>query len=115
MCQEGTTNTCTASKECDDIIHKVGRVPGKFETVGTSIGSLVDEKNTAYGNAVNKLSDLLTSFYPDGIKPVHYKSLGVIVRILDKLRRIANNPSGDNKDNWNDIAGYSILMLGSDK
>jgi hypothetical protein len=32
-----------------------------------------------------------------------------VVRILDKLFRIANDKSAFNEDPWQDIAGYGIL------
>ena len=37
----------------------------------------------------------------------------MIVRIWDKLKRIANGNKGE-ENAWQDIAGYGILMCGSD-
>lgn len=88
------------------------RAPGIHETTGQKIGELVDEKNRQYGNAINDTEDFLRLLYPDGIPTGHYHQVGVIVRVWDKLKRIANGNQG-NEDAWQDIAGYGILMAGN--
>jgi hypothetical protein len=72
-------------------------------------------KNEAYGNAFDKTTQILTLLYPNGIKVDQFKDVHVIVRMLDKLSRIArdNDPTGESP--YMDIAGYSILALARDE
>lgn len=82
---------------------------GKYELIGKSIGSLVDEKNQAYGDSFNKSGEFLKILYPDGIQPEQYGDMLGIVRVFDKLMRIATNKGAFNENPWTDICGYSIL------
>jgi hypothetical protein len=79
-----------------------------FEEVGRSIGALVAEKNAAYGDAVNATAEYLRWLFPDGIPVDRYRDVGLLVRIGDKLKRIANGDRGE-ESAYGDIAGYGIL------
>ncbi len=85
--------------------------PGKYEWLGTEIGRLVDEKNRAYGDAFNKSSDFLKILYPDGVKPEQYGDMLAVVRVFDKLMRIANQKEAFGENPWRDICGYSLLSI----
>ncbi|WNS74259.1 hypothetical protein RRV45_15215 [Bacillus sp. DTU_2020_1000418_1_SI_GHA_SEK_038] len=87
---------------------------GKYERVALSIGQLVDEKNKAYGDAFNKSDDFLKLLYPNGINPEQYSDMLAIVRIFDKLMRLATNKGAFEENPWKDIAGYGVLKSGSD-
>lgn len=80
-----------------------------FLKVATDLGNLLEEKNQAYGNAFVKSTEILNVLYPKGIKPEQYQDLGLIIRILDKLSRIAKNNDPFGEDPFKDIAGYAIL------
>lgn len=82
---------------------------GKYEKIGTEIGRLVDKKNKAYGDAFNKSGEFLKILYPEGIRPEQYNDMLAIVRIFDKLMRIATDKNALNENPYNDIAGYGIL------
>lgn len=76
--------------------------------------SLLIEKRKAYGNAFFQSSLILKALYPKGIPLDSYNDALTIVRICDKLFRIANSqgkPDLMNEDPWQDIAGYAILAL----
>lgn len=75
--------------------------------VATKIGSIVEEKNKAYGSAFTKVAEALKVLYPEGIKTEQYQDVAVLIRIFDKMMRISN---GHHDDSWSDIAGYGILM-----
>ena len=83
--------------------------PGKYEHIGTEIGRLVDEKNRAYGDAFNKAGDFLKIIYPNGVKPEQYDDMLAIVRVFDKLMRVAHQKEAFGENPWRDIAGYGIL------
>jgi hypothetical protein len=76
-----------------------------------NLGTLLEEKNKAYGSAFSKSSEILKILYPDGIQPEQYTDLLLTTRILDKLFRIANDKSAFNEEPWKDIAGYGILGI----
>lgn len=75
-----------------------------------AIGTLVVQKNIAYGDAFSKAGEVLKVLYPNGIQPDKYLDILVTVRILDKLFRIANNKNAFDENPWQDIAGYGMLM-----
>ena len=81
----------------------------KYENIAKEIGKLVDQKNAAYGSSFAESHKILSVLYPNGIKPEQYGDMLAIVRILDKLFRIANDKNAFNEDPWQDIAGYGIL------
>jgi len=87
----------------------------KFEKIGTDIGKLVDEKNTAYGSAFEKSEEILKVLYPDGIKPRQYKDMLAVTRIVDKLFRIATQKEAFGESPFKDIAGYGILGVANDQ
>jgi hypothetical protein len=83
--------------------------------VGNAIGRLVDEKNKAYGDSFNQSGEFLKILFPNGISPDHYGDMLGIVRVFDKLMRIASKKDAFGESPWNDIAGYAILKSGLDK
>ena len=80
-----------------------------YEEIGKHIGALVDTKNKQYGDAFSKTGDFLEILYPTGIEVEDYDNVLALVRIFDKMMRIANGNQGD-ENAWNDLAGYGILM-----
>ncbi|MEK4798046.1 hypothetical protein NYE37_03830 [Thermoactinomyces sp. FSL K6-2592] len=81
---------------------------GDYEALGRRIGQLVDRKQAEYGDSWGKSADILRVLYPEGVKPSEYHYMLGIVRILDKLSRIANGNQGE-ENAWADIAGYGLL------
>jgi hypothetical protein len=85
-----------------------------FTELANGIGQLVEEKNKAYGSAFDKAGDFLRVLYPDGIKPEQYKDMLCIVRVFDKLMRIATSYEGTEEkkvDAYSDLMGYGLLGL----
>lgn len=80
-----------------------------IKEITIELGSLIEDKNKAYGSAFSKSSEILKILYPDGIQPDQYTDLLLATRILDKLFRIATDKSAFNEEPWKDIAGYGIL------
>jgi hypothetical protein len=75
---------------------------------GTALGKLVAEKNAAYGDSVAFSEFLMKELYPHGISPEQYKDALLIVRISDKLKRVANNKGAFEENPFLDIAGYGL-------
>jgi len=84
---------------------------GKYENLARKVGRLVDQKQVAYGNSFGKAHRILEVLYPDGVKPEQYGDMLTIVRIVDKLFRIANQKDAFGESPYMDIAGYGLLGL----
>jgi len=86
-----------------------------YKLIGEEIGSLVDEKNAAYGSSFAESYKILSVLYPDGIKPHQYTDALAIIRVIDKLFRIANKKDAFGESPWRDIAGYAILGVANNE
>lgn len=83
----------------------------QFLKLAQEIASVLEEKNAQYGPAFSNAPKILEVLYPDGVPVSGYTNLLTIVRILDKLQRIATNNAEDSEDPWKDICGYALLSL----
>lgn len=108
----------TADRRPDDPQGKVAAEPCKtqgydpavrYEEIGTSLGKMLRDKDRAYGRAWLRVSDFLKLLFPKGISPEQYVDALLIVRVFDKLSRIATDKDAFNEDAWKDLAGYAIL------
>lgn len=82
-----------------------------YKQLGAGIGEIVDEKQEQYGNSFGRSGEVLQILYPGMIKPEQYKDMLAVVRIIDKLFRIANGDQGG-ESAYKDIAGYGLLGAG---
>jgi hypothetical protein len=79
-----------------------------FEEIAAEIGKTVTTKNKVYGNSFGRTADFIKVLYPDGIRVDQYDDVLLMVRIFDKLVRIANGAK-DEENPYFDIAGYAVL------
>ena len=86
-----------------------------YESLGKEVGALVDRKQKEYGDSFGRSFSILETLFPDGIRVEQYRDVLLIVRIIDKLFRIATRASGDEENPAKDIAGYGLLGCGLDK
>jgi len=80
-----------------------------FESIGQEVGKLVAEKNRAYGDSFKKCAEFLRLLYPQGVKPEQYGDVLTLVRMFDKMMRIATDKDALGESPYRDLAGYSIL------
>lgn len=80
---------------------------------GHSVGQLVSQKQAAYGDSFGKSQAILKTLWPDGIRPDQYHQVLTLVRIIDKMFRIANQPDAFGESPYQDIAGYALLGMHS--
>lgn len=85
-----------------------------YAELGYRIGELVSEKQAAYGDSFSRAGKVLEILYPDGVKPEQYDDMLCIVRILDKLFRIATDKDAMGESPYRDIAGYGLLGAAKD-
>lgn len=86
-----------------------------YKQIGEEVGSLVDEKNAAYGSSFAECHKILSVLYPNGIKPEQYTDALAIIRVIDKLFRLATRKDAFGESPWKDIAGYAILGMSNDE
>lgn len=86
-----------------------------YEETAESIGKLVTQKNEAYGSSFAEAHRILQVLYPKGISPEQYTDALAIIRVIDKLFRIANRKEAFGESPWRDIAGYAILGVSNDR
>lgn len=98
-------------KSMDKVTSEAVPARGKYEQLGQEVGSLVDEKNKAYGDSFNKCDKFLKILYPNGVTPEQYTDVLCLVRIFDKLMRIATNKNAFGESPYKDIVGYALLGL----
>lgn len=75
------------------------------------IGNLLEEKNKAYGNSVSISGEFLKWLYPNGVSVEQFNNMLTLIRIFDKMKRIATNKDALNENPFLDLIGYSILRL----
>jgi len=81
----------------------------EYQDKGAEIGALVEHKNKAYGNSFTKAHAIIKILYPHAIEPSQYDDMLALIRILDKMFRIATQKDAFGENPWQDIAGYAIL------
>lgn len=87
----------------------------KYAEMGKLLGELTQMKNAAYGDSFDKSGAILELLYPHGIHPAQYRDALAIVRVIDKLFRIATRKDAFGESPWKDIAGYGILGAVADE
>jgi hypothetical protein len=83
--------------------------------IGREVGELCEEKNIAYGDSFAKAGVILAGLYPHGVAPHQYTDMLGVIRVLDKLFRIATQKMAFGESPWRDIAGYGILGTFNDQ
>ena len=87
------------------------REAGPYVSIGASIGELVAEKQKAYGDSFGKSGAVMRILYPDGISLEQLDDGLTVIRVLDKLFRIATDRDALGESPWRDIAGYAVLSV----
>lgn len=83
-----------------------------FHNIAREIADIVEQKQLAYGDSFSKAPQILKILYPDGIELEDYENALLLVRILDKINRIATNREDlMDESPFADILGYCLLAL----
>jgi hypothetical protein len=82
-----------------------------YETIGAQIGALVAKKQRAYGDSFGKAGQVLRILYPQGITADRLDDALTVVRVVDKLFRIATDRDALGESPWRDVAGYAVLSV----
>lgn len=80
-----------------------------FQKIGYDMGTLVGEKNAAYGNSFAVFPQVMRIMFPDGVRPDQYEDLSNFFRQFDKWSRIFTKPRAFGENPRRDLLGYNIL------
>jgi hypothetical protein len=87
--------------------------PDPLKLLALSISDLVESKQVQYGDSFGCSGRIVRELYPNGIAPHQMDDALALIRVIDKLFRIAQRGE-DGRDlggesPWRDIAGYALL------
>ena len=85
-----------------------------YTNLGATIGRLVEEKDQTYGSSFQRSQEILKILYPAGVRPDQYCDMLGMIRVIDKLFRIANRKGAFGENPWQDIAGYGLLGVANE-
>jgi hypothetical protein len=99
-----------------DLTQGTGRPkPGEFIETGTSVGIILAERGTKYGNFIDHaritqdLKGVMGEFLLDQGKRLDDDQIEALEMIFHKIGRILNGDP-NYADSWIDIAGYATLV-----
>ena len=81
------------------------------QKIAEEVGDLVAKKDRAYGNSLTASEAIMEQLYPKGIPVKAYRQALIVVRVVDKLKRIATDKDAFGEDPWKDVAGYSLRAV----
>ena len=82
-----------------------------YQDTATQIAKLVETKQAAYGDSFGKSGEILAILYPNGISLAQLPDALTVVRVIDKLFRIATDRDALGESPWRDIMGYALLSV----
>ncbi len=83
----------------------------RYHFIAERVATVVQGKNSAYGDAFAESEKFFRLLFPDGIPAERLGDALFLVRIWDKLKRFAtgNDPAGENP--IEDVIGYALNYL----
>jgi hypothetical protein len=84
-------------------------VDNKWMSKAIEVATMVKAKNEAYGSSFDNAGKLLRVLYPDGVPVEQLDTALTLVRMFDKMFRLANQPDAFGESPWDDLVGYSLL------
>ena len=93
--------------------------PRDYGRLATALGDLVTRKQREYGDSAGRSHAIVAILYPQGVPAHAYRDVLLLVRVIDKLSRIAQR-GPDRADlggesPWADICGYALLGWAADE
>ena len=73
------------------------------------LGELTAIKSDAYGDSAGTSGAIMRILFSDGIPPDRYDDALLMVRVLDKLSRLAHDPGAFGESPWVDVCGYAMV------
>ena len=86
-----------------------------YKETAFRLAGLVEDKQIKYGDSFSKCGTFLKLLYPNGVSLDQYNDMLTIVRIFDKLCRVATSKKAYGENPFEDIVGYSLLKIVKDQ
>lgn len=90
-----------------------------YQGLADDLARLVAKKQRQYGEAIPKTAAAMQVLYPNGITPFQYRDALLMIRVIDKLSRLAQRDQDGadlgGESPWKDIAGYGLLGWAQDR
>lgn len=67
------------------------------------------KKQAAYGDSFGKSGEIMRILYPGGIPLEKLEDALTVVRVVDKLFRVATDRDALGENPWRDVQGYALL------
>ncbi len=83
----------------------------EYHALAQEIADLVVQKQEAYGDSFGQAGLFLRLLYPTGVPVEKFDDMLTIVRIFDKLKRLATDKDFGGESPYRDIGGYALLGL----
>lgn len=80
-----------------------------YRRISGEIAETVIKKQAAYGDSFGRSGEIMRILYPSGISLEKLADALTIVRVVDKLFRVATDRDALGENPWVDIQGYSLL------
>lgn len=85
--------------------------PRPYTMIAAEVAATVERKQAAYGGSFGKSGAIMAILYPAGVPVEQLDDALTIVRVLDKLFRVATDRDALEENPWGDIAGYALLAV----
>lgn len=95
----------------EDVEVEVKTYPSRWHFIAERTADLVKEKNKAYGFSFEDSTLIAQLLYPSGVEFHQMQDFLSIIRVLDKLKRIATQKDAFGESPWQDVMGYALLAL----
>lgn len=83
----------------------------KYHVSANKIADMIIEKQASYGDSFGQAGKVLELLYPSGVAVAQYQDMLCIVRIIDKLFRLATDKDAFGESPYSDLVGYGLLGL----
>lgn len=108
-----TDGTTTSTRMAGEAVREAWAQPADkgdtFRAIASKVGETCAAKNAAYGDSFARSGEVLRIMFPEGIRPDQFDDALGVVRVVDKLFRIATDRDALGEDPWIDVAGYGVL------
>lgn len=83
----------------------------RYLALADTVADTVIRKQRAYGDSFGKSGAIVRVLYPYGIPPEKLEDGLAVIRVIDKLFRIATDRDALGESPWADINGYCLLAM----
>lgn len=104
----GTPQTYAATRPADTFPAEP-TAANPYLSLAREIAEVTHKKQKAYGDSLGSTQGLLRVLYPDGIPIEEYRTAAIIIRVLDKLKRVVTDKTAMGENPWRDVAGYALI------